>query len=180
MALPVSTAVAWARRRLWLVLPDLRTERQQARDEGRDLTAVGGEFDRLLAVPSDDQQETWLREAAELRDRVQALPFAASWLRGGLDGMVVALGLLYGGDDYERTITRAVMPGFDTDCNAATCGSLWGAMHGAGALPPKWTVDRAAARPRPHGAGRLPGRFDPRPGRGDDADRALNPFPEVA
>ena len=62
------------------------------------------------------------------------------WCHTNSNAQAVALGLLYGGDNYERTITRAVMPGFDTDCNAATCGSLWGAMHGAGALPPKWTA----------------------------------------
>ena len=28
--------------------------------------------------------------------------------------------------------------GFDTDCNGATCGSLWGVRHGAKALPQRW------------------------------------------
>ena len=46
---------------------------------------------------------------------------------------------LYGGDDYGRTIARAVMPGFDTDCNGATAGSLWGVKHGIDAVPARWT-----------------------------------------
>ena len=33
----------------------------------------------------------------------------------------------------------AVMAGFDTDCDGATCGSLWGVLHGVSALPAKWT-----------------------------------------
>jgi ADP-ribosylglycohydrolase len=31
-----------------------------------------------------------------------------------------------------------VTPGFDTDCNAATAGSVLGVMLGAAALPGKW------------------------------------------
>lgn len=52
---------------------------------------------------------------------------------------VVALALLYGGGDFERSITIAVMSGLDTDCNGATVGSIVGTMVGARALPCKWT-----------------------------------------
>jgi len=62
------------------------------------------------------------------------------WCHTNSNAQVVAVALLYGEDDYEKTITRAVSPGFDTDCNAATCGSLWGIMHGFSALPSKWTA----------------------------------------
>jgi len=51
---------------------------------------------------------------------------------------IVALGLLYGEGDFERTICIAVMGGWDTDCNGATAGSVIGAMIGADALPYKW------------------------------------------
>lgn len=64
---------------------------------------------------------------------------AHDWCHTNSNAQIVALGLLWGEDDYETTITRAVMPGFDTDCNGATCGSLWGVMHGVEALPKKWT-----------------------------------------
>jgi ADP-ribosylglycohydrolase len=52
---------------------------------------------------------------------------------------LIAAALIYGGDDFERCITTAVVGGWDTDCNGATVGSIWGAMHGARALPEKWT-----------------------------------------
>ncbi|MEI8063967.1 MAG: ADP-ribosylglycohydrolase family protein, partial [Verrucomicrobiota bacterium] len=44
-----------------------------------------------------------------------------------------------GEGDYEKTITRTVMAAFDTDCNGATVGSLWGVKHGVDALSKKWT-----------------------------------------
>lgn len=64
---------------------------------------------------------------------------AHDWCHTNSNAQIVAIGLLWGGDDYETTICRAVMAGFDTDCNGATCGSLWGVMHGVDALPAKWT-----------------------------------------
>jgi hypothetical protein len=41
-----------------------------------------------------------------------------------------------------------VQGGWDTDCNGATAGSAFGAMHGAAALPAHWTTpleDRIAS-----------------------------------
>lgn len=60
------------------------------------------------------------------------------WVHTISNAQVVAAALLYGGDDYGTTIARAVSSGFDTDCNGATCGSLWGVKHGAKALPRRW------------------------------------------
>ena len=48
--------------------------------------------------------------------------------------MIVTTALLYGQGDLEKTITIAVSAGFDTDCNAATAGSLVGLLRGANAL----------------------------------------------
>lgn len=61
---------------------------------------------------------------------------------------IVAAALLYGWADgtsrpeeaYERAITIAVQMGYDTDCNAATVGSVMGVMLGAGQVPQKWTA----------------------------------------
>jgi len=60
------------------------------------------------------------------------------WCHTISNAQIVAAGLLYGGDDYATTIALAVAAGFDTDCNGATCGSLWGVMHGEKALPRRW------------------------------------------
>jgi ADP-ribosylglycohydrolase/transcriptional regulator with XRE-family HTH domain len=53
---------------------------------------------------------------------------------------IVVLALLWGKGDFERSITVAAMCGMDTDCNAATVGSIVGVMRGAARLPEKWTA----------------------------------------
>ncbi|MEM6332204.1 MAG: ADP-ribosylglycohydrolase family protein [Planctomycetota bacterium] len=60
------------------------------------------------------------------------------WCHTIPNAQIVAASLLWGGHDYEAVITSAVMAGFDTDCNAATAGSVWGVMHGVDAIPAKW------------------------------------------
>jgi hypothetical protein len=61
------------------------------------------------------------------------------WCHTNSNAQIVALGLLYGEGDYEKTITHAVYPVLDTDCNGATAGSVIGMALGAKALPAKWT-----------------------------------------
>ena len=63
---------------------------------------------------------------------------AHDWCHTISNAQIVAAALLYGGDDYSETIALAVAAGFDTDCNGATCGSLWGVKHGEAALPRRW------------------------------------------
>lgn len=60
------------------------------------------------------------------------------WCHTISNAQIVALGLLWGEDDFEKSICQAVQACFDTDCNGATVGSVFGAMHGTGALPAKW------------------------------------------
>lgn len=47
-------------------------------------------------------------------------------------------GLLYGGEDFGEVQCICVNMGEDTDCTAATAGSVWGIVHGAKAVPQKW------------------------------------------
>jgi ADP-ribosylglycohydrolase len=60
------------------------------------------------------------------------------WCHTISNAEIVAIALLWGERDFEKTICGAVMPGFDTDCNGATAGSVLGVMRGADALPAKW------------------------------------------
>ncbi len=60
------------------------------------------------------------------------------WCHTNSNAQIVAVGLLWGEGNFERSICRAVQPGFDTDCNGATVGSIVGMMLGAAKLPRKW------------------------------------------
>ena len=53
--------------------------------------------------------------------------------------MVIA-SLLYGAGDYGKTICMSVETGYDTDCNAATVGSIFGMLHGIDSIPEYWTA----------------------------------------
>lgn len=60
------------------------------------------------------------------------------WCHTISNAQIVSVALLFGELDLEKTLSLAVMPGFDTDCNAATAGSVLGMLLGAKALPEKW------------------------------------------
>jgi len=51
---------------------------------------------------------------------------------------ITLVGLLYGGEDFGQVQCIAVNCGEDTDCTAATGGSIWGIIHGATSIPQKW------------------------------------------
>jgi hypothetical protein len=54
------------------------------------------------------------------------------------NAMIVCFALLYGNNEFERSVSLAVMAAFDTDCNAATVGSITGLINGAKGIPEKW------------------------------------------
>lgn len=45
------------------------------------------------------------------------------------------MAVLYGGGDFEKTVTIATLAGWDNDCNAATAGGFVGALLGYSGLP---------------------------------------------
>src|SRR6185437_14658859 len=59
-----------------------------------------------------------------------------SWVHTINNAAVVAAALLWGEADYATTVGLAVQGGWDTDCNAATAGSVVGVLLGADRLPP--------------------------------------------
>ncbi len=60
------------------------------------------------------------------------------WCHALSNAQVVTLALLWSEGNFEQAITMAVYPGFDTDCNGATVGSISGLMNGRNQLPEKW------------------------------------------
>lgn len=62
------------------------------------------------------------------------------WCHTISNAEIVTASLLYGRGDYTKTVCLAVQTGFDTDCNAATAGSVLGMMKGISAIGSEWTA----------------------------------------
>ena len=60
------------------------------------------------------------------------------WCHTIRNAMIVCFALLYGNKDFEKSLSSAIMSAFDTDCNAATVGSVIGLINGASLIPQKW------------------------------------------
>jgi len=98
------------------------TEKSRLAEAARDVLAWSGEH--------GDWREAW--------GEVMAKYGGYHWVHTINNAAFVLLGLLYGGGDLGKSISIAVMAGFDTDCNGATVGSIVGAMLGARRLPGEW------------------------------------------
>lgn len=75
-----------------------------------------------------------------------------NWNSTPVNGAAVCLALLYGNDDFYRTLQHAMALGYDADCNAATAGTVTGARLGfrhIAALPQFQMPDRYVNKTRP-------------------------------
>ena len=60
-----------------------------------------------------------------------------------LNGAYVALGLLYGKGDFDKTLEVSMRAGQDSDCNPSSAAGILGVMLGYKSIPVKWTASLA-------------------------------------
>ena len=60
------------------------------------------------------------------------------WFQAPSNLGYVILGLLYGNGDFKKSLLFAVNCGDDTDCTAATIGSIMGLIYGTKSVPSDW------------------------------------------
>jgi hypothetical protein len=65
-----------------------------------------------------------------------------------LNGAYIALGLLYGGRDFGKTLEVATRAGQDSDCNPSNAAGILGVMLGYDAIPAEWKSGLAALQGR--------------------------------
>ena len=75
---------------------------------------------------------------AEAREEVVAFNADTGFFQAPQNIGFLTLALLYGEGDFEKTVLSAVRCGDDTDCTAATAGSVLGIILGRSRLPENW------------------------------------------
>ncbi len=76
----------------------------------------------------------------EVRNRIVELnkDIGDGWFQAPNNIAFVVIGLLYGNGDFKKSMLTAINCGDDTDCTAATVGSILGIMYGYEKIPNDW------------------------------------------
>ena len=77
------------------------------------------------------------REAREVI-RLMNADIGNGWFEAPSNVTYAVLGLLYGEGDFKKSMIYAINCGDDTDCTAATVGSILGIMNGTAGIPADW------------------------------------------
>jgi len=103
----------------------------------------------LSLVPKESRLAHAVRAAIRLRqeredwagcwDEIHAQYFAHDTAHSIPNTVICVLALLYGEGDFAKSICTAVSAGLSPAANGATVGSILGLVHGARALPARWT-----------------------------------------
>ncbi len=87
-----------------------------------------------------DWRKTW-RKITDKWDRDDVCPdgaLAEFNIDARLNGAFVALGLLYGGGDFSKTLEVSARSGQDSDCNPSSAAGILGVIIGYAAIPDEW------------------------------------------
>ncbi|MEP7363705.1 MAG: ADP-ribosylglycohydrolase family protein [Acidobacteriota bacterium] len=92
------------------------------------------------AADPKDWRSAWKQLDAKW-DRQDPCPAGAAApfnIDASLNGAYIALGLLYGEGDFDKTIDVSTRAGQDSDCNPSSAAGILGVMIGHKAIPDKW------------------------------------------
>jgi len=95
-------------------------------------------YESIVNVIDDFRNGVTERECFEKLHKTYNEVWGHYWCHTISNAMIVTAALLYGNGDYSRSICIAVENGFDTDCNAATVGSILGMRDGIDTIDEKW------------------------------------------
>lgn len=88
----------------------------------------------------DDWQQCWF-EIHKKWNRDVGCPkgvFLSFNIDAKINSAYVAIGLLYGGGDFSKSVEIATRCGQDADCNPSTVAGVLGVMYGYSAIPAEW------------------------------------------
>ena len=96
-------------------------------------------YDKIDRVIKDYNNGVTREEAYARVKEEYNIKDSDSWLHTISNAAIVAIGLLYGENDFGKSICAAVEVGYDTDCNGATVGSVMGMRNGTAGIGEEWT-----------------------------------------
>ncbi|SFI90359.1 ADP-ribosylglycohydrolase [Streptosporangium canum] len=104
----------------------------------------------LAVIPPESRLAVAVRQAAEdargeadferVVDRLHERHGALHWVHTINNAALITAALVHGRGDFTASIAGAVAGGWDTDSAGATVGSIAGALRGASAIPPEWSL----------------------------------------
>ncbi len=106
--------------------------------------------DNLCALPEDSKTAACIRCALEYYKAGKSVEEARNavletgvvsgvkWFMAPANVGFVVIGLLYGEGDFKKSMLTAINCGDDTDCTAATVGSILGIVGGTKGIPADW------------------------------------------
>ena len=104
-----------------------------------EIPATSRLYEKIQSVVSDADNGVTAQDCFDRIHREYNEFDGHDWCHTISNAMIVTACLLYGGSDYGKSICMAVEQGFDTDCNAATVGSILGMKNGIGSIDHVWT-----------------------------------------
>lgn len=82
----------------------------------------------------DDWKAAWQRLHDKWEDHI-CTPYHPFNIDAKMNGAYIVIGLLYGKDDFAKTMEISIRCGQDADCNPSNAAALWGIIHGYDAIP---------------------------------------------